>query len=159
MRRALLLLLPLLAAPVAAEEAPAYLDDRSDGPALIRSYYNAIDRREYARAYAYFGDAPPVATYDAFARGYADTLRTELRLGPDQTDADMGGVTHTVGVVLRATRAGGGDQVYSGCYTLRQPAWWKTDPPVFAPLHIGRARLVATPEAFGRAALPDCLDN
>ena len=151
-------LLLLAAASAAAQSGPDYLDDRSDGPALVRSYYNAIDRREYARAYAYFGDAPPVPTYGAFAGGYADTLRTELRLGPDQPDADMGGVTHFVGVVLRATRADGSEQVFSGCYQVRQPAWWKTDPPVFAPLHIGEAKLAPAKESFDRAVIPSCLD-
>lgn len=141
-----------------AQEGPAYLDDRSDGPSLVRSYYNAIDRQEYARAYAYFGDAPPVPTYDAFAEGYATTARTELRLGPDQTDADMGGVTYGVGVVLRATMTDGSEQVFSGCYQIRQPAWWKTDPLVFSPLHIGRARLAPTKDAFDSAVLPSCLD-
>lgn len=161
MRHALRLAAPLLlasAAFAAAQQGPDYLDDRSDGPSMVRSYYNAIDRQEYARAYAYFGDAPPVATYDAFAKGYADTTKTELRLGPDQPDADMGGVTHSVGVVLRATKTDGGAEVFSGCYQVRQPAWWKTDPPVFSPLYIGRAHLAPTTEAFERAVIPDCLD-
>ena len=148
----------LIAVPAPARTGPDYLDDRSDGPALVRSYYNAIDRREYARAYAYFGDAPPVPSYDAFAKGYADTARTELRTGPDQADADMGGVTHGVGVVLRAVRTDGTEQVFTGCYRVRQPAWWKTDPPVFAPLHIGQAKLVPSRDGFERAVIPDCLD-
>ena len=155
-----LLPLALLAAlPAAAQDEPPYLDDRSDGPALIRSYYNAIDRKEYARAYAYFGEAPPVARYEDFAQGYADTVGTELRLGPDQPDADMGGVTHHVGVVLRASHADGSQAVFSGCYQVRQPAWWKTDPPVFAPLFIGRAKLAPSGESFERALVPDCLDD
>ena len=32
-----------------AQDKTAYVDDRSDGPALIRSLYNAINRKEYAR--------------------------------------------------------------------------------------------------------------
>lgn len=151
-------LILLAATSATAQQGPDYLDDRSDGPTLVRSYYNAVDRQEYARAYAYFGDAPPVPTYDAFARGYADTVRTELRLGPDQPDADMGGVTHGVGVVLRAIRADGSRQVFTGCYLVRQPAWWKTDPPVFSPLHIGRATLAPSSESFERAMIPSCLD-
>lgn len=151
-------LLVFAATSAMAQQGPDYLDDRSDGPALVRSYYNAIDRQEYARAYAYFGDAPPVPTYGAFAEGYSDTVRTELRLGPDQPDADMGGVTHGVGVVLQAVRADGSRQVFTGCYQVRQPAWWKTDPPVFSPLHIGRAKLAPSSESFERAVIPSCLD-
>ncbi|MFQ8429915.1 hypothetical protein [Amaricoccus sp. W119] len=157
----LLPLVPLLiaATAAAAQDQPAYLDDRSDGPALIRSYYNAIDRGEYPRAYAYFGDSPPVATYEAFAKGYADTVKTDLRLGPDLPDAAAGSVTHHVGVVLRATRKGGGSAVYAGCYRVVQPNWWNTDPLVFEPLRIRHARLAPVREAFERAVLPDCADD
>jgi hypothetical protein len=156
--RIALFLLLLSVTSAAAQQGPDYLDDRSDGPSLVRSYYNAIDRQEYARAYAYFGDAPPVATYDAFAKGYADTARTELRLGPDQVDADMGGVTHSVGVVLRATTTDGSEQVFTGCYDVRQSAWWKGDPPAFSPLRIGHAKLSPSTERFESAAIPNCLD-
>ncbi len=63
--------LPAFAAP------PAYLDDRSTAAALVRSFYNAVNRREYARAYSYFGDhaAQP---YAGFAAGYADTVSVSV---------------------------------------------------------------------------------
>ena len=46
-------------AALAAE--PAYLDDRSDAGALVRSFYNALNRHEYSRAWSYFGEmqSPP----------------------------------------------------------------------------------------------------
>lgn len=153
MRTPLLFLLAF-ALPAAAQE-PAYLDDRSDGPALIRSYYNAVNRQEYARAFAYFGDAPPAADYTTFASGYADTRKVELRLGPDSVDADMGGVDHFVGVVIGATRSDGATAVFTGCYTLRQTAWWKSDPPVFVPLRIKTASLTASEDSFEAARIPD----
>ncbi len=74
----------LLAARLAE---PAYLDDRSDPAALIRSYYNAVARHEYARAWSYFGEAKPVADYPSFTAGYADTESVELSLGPVTTEA------------------------------------------------------------------------
>ncbi|MCC6629578.1 MAG: hypothetical protein IT340_19540 [Chloroflexi bacterium] len=38
-----------------ADIGPArYLDDRSDPVQVVRSLYNAVSRREYARAYAYW---------------------------------------------------------------------------------------------------------
>lgn len=151
------ILLTLIALPAVAADAP-YLDDRSDGPALIRSYYNAINAQEYARAYAYFGARPPVPTYDAFAQGYADTTRVTLRTGPDEQDADMGGVTHHVGVVLQASQVNAPAKVFSGCYTLRQSAWWKTDPPVFSPLTISGATLAPSATSFAEAQIPtNCL--
>ncbi|MGH6859926.1 MAG: hypothetical protein ACRECY_06700, partial [Phyllobacterium sp.] len=39
---------------------PEYLDDRSTPETVIKSYYNAINRQEYARAYSYYApDSPP----------------------------------------------------------------------------------------------------
>src|SRR5581483_8982233 len=35
-----------------------YIDDRSTATQLVRSYFNAINRREYARAYSYWESGP-----------------------------------------------------------------------------------------------------
>jgi hypothetical protein len=54
------LALLLLVSPALAQDEPEYLDDRTTPETVISSYYNAISRREYARAHSYFGrdDAP-----------------------------------------------------------------------------------------------------
>ena len=56
---------------VAADDK--YIDDRSDAAALVRSLYNAVNRKEYGRAWDYFGDQKPAKTFDKFVEGYADT--------------------------------------------------------------------------------------
>ncbi|TJW71981.1 MAG: DUF1176 domain-containing protein, partial [Mesorhizobium sp.] len=53
--------------PVLAAEAP-YVDDRSDAEAVIRSFYSAINRQEFARAWDYFGDTRPAKDFDAFVK-------------------------------------------------------------------------------------------
>jgi hypothetical protein len=58
------MLVALLATPGQAQESSGYLDDRSNPEAVVSSYYNAIDRREYARASSYFGKGTAPA-YDA----------------------------------------------------------------------------------------------
>ena len=45
-------IVPTEAATPSAEQ-PAYLDNRSDPVAVLQSLYNAVNRREYARAYGY----------------------------------------------------------------------------------------------------------
>ena len=62
----------------AQEEFP-YVDDRSDGAALVRSLYNAINRKEYARAYGYFGASKPVGEFKAFALSDCCTCRARYR--------------------------------------------------------------------------------
>ena len=70
-----LLLAPALMVTTSTLAAqPAYVDDRSTAASLVRSYYNAINRQEYARAYTYFGDNNAPQSYASFAAGYADNL-------------------------------------------------------------------------------------
>lgn len=75
----------------AQEEFP-YVDDRSDGAALVRSLYNAINRKEYARAYGYFGASKPVGEFKAFAEGYAKTVSVEAKFGKVLTEGAAGSI-------------------------------------------------------------------
>lgn len=132
-------LLALLALPAAAVEPPAYRDDRSDPAALIASYYNAISRQEYARAWSYFGETPPVADFATFAKGYAGTLSVELLTGPVVSEGAAGSIYSTIPVAIAAATAAG-VQVFAGCYTLRQIQPAIQDPP-FRPIFIESAKL------------------
>jgi hypothetical protein len=118
---------------------PAYLDDRSTPESLLQSFYNAINRKEYARAYGYWdaraaGDKLPA--FDQFAQGYADTASVQLTLGTVGSDAGAGQLYYNVPVVLVATHADGTTQTFAGCYTLHlgQPAIQGVPP--FQPLAI-----------------------
>jgi hypothetical protein len=54
MKISVALLALMTATPALAQDEADYLDDRSTPEAVISSYYNAINRAEYARAYSYF---------------------------------------------------------------------------------------------------------
>ncbi|MFO1144700.1 MAG: hypothetical protein U1E59_20450 [Amaricoccus sp.] len=150
-------LLALAGAPAFAQEPPAYVDDRSDGAALVRSYYNAIERQEYARAWSYFGDEKPVKDFATFAAGYADTATIELRTGAVEPEGAAGSIYQSVPVAFSATGADGKVAVFSGCYVTRllQPA--NQEPP-FAPLHIESAKLHAASGTLEAALPKDCGD-
>ncbi|HVY51583.1 MAG TPA: hypothetical protein VHA07_08475, partial [Devosia sp.] len=62
---ALVALLPVAALAVSPALAapPAYLDDRSTPEAVIASFYNAINRQEYARAWSYYEDGEGVPAF------------------------------------------------------------------------------------------------
>ena len=68
-------------ASFAQTESPPYVDDRSDAAAIVKSFYNAISRQEYARAWDYFGDQKPATSFDKFVEGYADTERVDVATG------------------------------------------------------------------------------
>jgi hypothetical protein len=144
----------LLAATPALAAEPAYLDDRSDPAAIVRSLYNAIDRQEYARAWSYF-DTPPAADYAGFAAGYADTASVALTLGPVSTEGAAGSVYGSVPVVIAATSPDGTTKIFAGCYTTRQVQPAIQEPP-FRPLEIVEGHLAAA-DGPPEAALPaDC---
>ncbi len=89
----------------------------------LKSYYNAINRKEYERAYGYFQGAPnPPANvappYQQFVAGYADTASVALAVGKASVDAGAGNIYATVPVVITAKRTDGSTVLFSGCYTL-----------------------------------------
>ncbi len=137
------------ATPVAATPAPptgdtggtepAYLDDRSTPQTLLQSFYNAINRKEYARAYAYWdaraaGDK--LAAFDQFQQGYANTASVQLTIGTVGGDAGAGQLYYSVPVVLVATHTDGTTQTFAGCYTLHLSRPAIQGVPPFQPLAI-----------------------
>jgi hypothetical protein len=133
------LALLLLTSPTLAQDAPDYLDDRSTPESVISSYYNAINRAEYARAYSYFGmgDAP---SYDSWEFGYSDTSHVEVSFGQSAQEGAAGSMYWTLPVKLDVTATEGQHSYFAGCYTLRlaQPA---IQAPPFEPLHIIEGKL------------------
>ena len=128
-----------LSAPAFAQDGPDYLDERSTPEAVISSYYNAINRAEYARAYSYFGqdDAPK---YDSWEFGYSDTSHVEVSFGQSAQEGAAGSMYWTLPVKLDVTATEGQHSYFAGCYTLRlaQPA---IQAPPFEPLHIIEGKL------------------
>ena len=138
--RHLFLLAALLVTPAFAQEQPDYLDDRSTAEAVVRSYYNAIDRHEYARAYSYFGGAA-APEFDSWSAGYGDTESVDVRFGEMAQEGAAGSTYYTLPVTLDVSRTDGTSARFTGCYTLRlvQPAN-QVEPP-FEGIHIEDAKL------------------
>src|SRR5437867_1428896 len=64
---------PSASASPSMAPAAAYLDDRSTPELTIRSYYDAIGRRQFLRAYAYWEPAASLPAFDAFAKAFDST--------------------------------------------------------------------------------------
>lgn len=91
--------------------------------AVIRQYYDAIDRRDYARAYALWaeGGAASGQSFDEFRRGFAGTASVEVEFGePGRIEPAAGSRFIRVPVVVRAVRTDGGAQCFHGTYTLQR---------------------------------------
>jgi len=130
------------ATPTPAQtEPPDYRDDRSTPVAVLESLYNAINNRQYARAWTYWEESDARPSFEQFAAGYADTAHVDLTTGPVHTGAAAGNLYFDVPVILHATQTNGSQQIFAGCYTLHlaQPSL-QTEPP-YHPMAISHAEL------------------
>ena len=156
MRIRLLAALLALSTPGLAAE-PAYLDDRSSAEALVRSLYNAVNRKEFARAYSYF-TTPPADTLDAYAEGYASTASVEVLTGAVGEEGAAGSIFYQVPVAIRAESAGGGTSVFAGCYVVRLASpQIQTEP--FVPMSIESGKLGVAQEPLEDAVPERCGDG
>lgn len=127
----------------AAGDGPrlAYLDDRSTGAAVIASLYNAINFKQYARAYSYWQSMENAPSFADFQQGYEGVEEVQLRLGTVSSSAGAGQVYSTVPVALTSIRSDGSTQTFVGCYTLHLANPGIQAAPPFQPLGIDRARV------------------
>lgn len=156
-RLALSLIAGSMLAPAAAlAQADVYRDDRSGGAAIVESYYNAINRKDLARAWGYFGDEDkPAASFEAFAEGFAETDRVELVTGPAAEEGAAGSTFFSIPVAIRATDAAGTETVFAGCYTARLANTGVQEPP-FTPLQLVEGSLSAASEPLEDAVPAQC---
>lgn len=116
---------------------------------VVRRYYDAIGARDYATAWAQWGEnGRPGQTLDAFTRGFADTRAVRVTIGtPGRGDGAAGSVYQPVPVTVDATLADGRRQRFIGTYVLRRVN--DVDGASAAQLrwHIDSAKLRETPPA------------
>jgi hypothetical protein len=139
---------PITPSDPAAIGADRYLDNRSSPASVVRSFYNAINRKEYVRAYSYW--EPAAATtqlpaFDQFAQGYADTQAVNLTLGQVSGDAGAGQRYYSVPVTIVSKSSGSPVKTFVGCYTLHLANPQIQAAPPFQPLSISAAKIQAVP--------------
>lgn len=111
--------------PAVGGEAPFY-EDRATGISTLKSYYNAITRKEYDRAYSYFQGAPNpnpsvAPPYQQFVSGYADTASVALAVGKEMVGAAAGNLYSGIPVVITAKHTDNNSTaMFSGCYFLHR---------------------------------------
>jgi len=123
---------------------PAYVDDRTDGAAVIRSYYNAINRKEFDRAYSYWepgAAARQLPSYPQFKAGFANTTSVQVTIGPVGTGVGAGQMYNSVPVALITTETNDTSAAFVGCYTLHLGNPAIQDLPPFQPWAIQSARI------------------
>lgn len=94
-------------------------EDRSDPVVTLASYFNAINAKDYRRAYS-FWESPP-SSFEQFARGFADTDRVRLLLEPPaRTEGAAGSLYAAIPTIVVSITRGGTERVFAGCYVMRK---------------------------------------
>ena len=94
-------------------------DDRSDPVATLASYYDAINSRDFRRAYRFWERAP--SSYEKFESGFADTDRVRLLIEPSpRLEGAAGSSFAEISTIIIANTRSGNERVFAGCYTLRK---------------------------------------
>jgi hypothetical protein len=146
----------LVAAAPANAKDPAYVDDRSTPEALMQSFYNAVTRHEYARAWSYYADGQGVAPFPQFVRGYADTASVTVKFGEAAQEGAAGSTYWTLPVRLDAVSTRGKHAYFVGCYTIRLAQPLNQAAPPYQPMHIVDGQLRKAPPVAKNLAPPDC---
>ena len=133
----------------AAGTIPFY-DNHDTAAQVLKSYYNAINRKEYERAYSYFEGAPnpPADTappYPQFVSGYANTTSVTLAFGQVSTDAGAGNVYASLPVVIDAKHTDNSTTRFAGCYFLHHVSPGISPDPQAAIWHIVSTTLTSAP--------------
>lgn len=103
-------------------------DDRSDPLATLASYYEAINARDYRRAYSFWDS--PTTSFERFASGFADTDRVRVLVEPSaRVEGAAGSAYADISTIVVSTTRSGMDRVFAGCYMMRrsnvQDRGWK----------------------------------
>lgn len=103
----------------AGSEPPA---ETGDVLGLLQAYFQAINDRNYPRAYTFWEDngAASQQDYTAFVQGFIQTVRVELVVGEVRSEGAAGSVYTAVPVVLFAYQQDGLRKAFCGTYELRR---------------------------------------
>lgn len=108
----------VITSPADPDDGPA-ADNRSDPIGSLNAYFDAINAKDYRRAYR-FWESPP-SSYEQFARGFADTERVRLLVDPSsRTEGAAGSAYVQIPIIIVSTLRSGVESVFAGCYVMRR---------------------------------------
>jgi heat shock protein HslJ len=103
-------------------------ENNSDPLGTVASYYDAINARDYRRAFSFWDS--PTTSFEQFARGFADTDRVRVLVEPSaRVEGAAGSAYADISTIVVATSRGGSERIFAGCYVMRrsnvQDRGWK----------------------------------
>jgi hypothetical protein len=146
-------------APGSNPGSGSYIDDRSTPSQILVSYYNAINRHEYSRAYDYYSTpSATLGSFTNFANGYADTVSVDFVFGSISGDTSMSQTYFTVPVILKAVTQNSVHTNFAACYIVHQANPSVFGGPNFQPMSInsGTAKVMAAGAVDSAALATAC---
>lgn len=127
--------------------------ERRDSPVeLLASYYDAISRQDYQRAYGYW-ENPPNA-YQDFANGFATTTSVQVIIEPPTRYEGAAGSTYvSIPTVLLAQHSDGTLLTFAGCFVTRKSNLMPPDIPEPDVWHLYSANVEQVPNDSAIPAL------
>ncbi len=135
---------------------PDYRDDRSSPQALMESYYNAINRKEYARAYSYYSEEGREPDFKTFVKGYEKTKSVRIALRKTEPDPGAGQIYWSQPLAIEAETDDGKKQVFTGCYTIHLTNPAMQEEPPFKPMEIMTGSFTKSPLSLEKSVPETC---
>lgn len=127
----------------AVESSFPYIDDRSSAESVLRSLFNAINSRQYVRAYGYWEPGTEsLPSFAEFEQSFVQTDYVELfHVGEVLTATEAEHHYFAVPYIISVTNTDDTGEAFAGCYLmhLTDPALQSTPP--FQPLAIRSAAI------------------
>lgn len=153
MKNKIIALITLIFTIYSVNAQPLKFENSDSAVNLLSSYYNAINQKDYQRAFGYWRS--PADSYENFVKAYAETEKVRLIVEPPTVIEGAAGSVYTqIPTVLIATMINGKQQKYAGCYTMQKSNLRPPDIPKEDAWHIYRASLNAAPS---EATIPQLL--
>ena len=119
MRNSPVLMVLLVLGVVLLAQADNGPDEHNDPITTLASYYDAINARDYRRAYSFWES--PQSSFERFTAGFADTDRVRLLVEPPaRHEGAAGSLYAEITTIIVATTRAGNERVFAGCYVLRK---------------------------------------
>jgi len=135
---------------------PDYRDDRSTPQALIESYYNAVNRKEFARAYGYYSEEGREPDFKTFVKGYENTKSVKVALRKTDPDPGAGQIYWSQPLAIEAETTDGKKEVFTGCYTIHLTNPAMQEEPPFKPMQIMTGSLTKSPLELEKSVPETC---
>ena len=111
-------LFALLSLPANASE-PTYLDNRSTPKSLVASYFNALNRNEFARAWAYWNNQIEGTNFEDFVEGFTYIDDIGFKMGQSISEGAAGSTFTQIPLVVEYRDEDGWKETYRGCFLVR----------------------------------------